>query len=83
MQKLPSNDVYVTSDIFRRMVWELAKQGLKTVGDLLHAQGGPIFAPPPPDIWLPSLIRNALSSKQSLRIRYLGNSAATERIITP
>jgi DNA polymerase-3 subunit epsilon len=77
------NDVYMTAEVLKRMVYELSKQRLETVGDLLYAQGEPIYTPPPPRVFLPSLIANALANSRQLRILYLGKSGETERVISP
>jgi len=66
------NDVYTTAEILKRMVYDLNKRGLSTVGDLLHAQGGVIYAPPPPQVFLPDVIRDAVRDGRTLRILYLG-----------
>lgn len=82
------NDVYITLEVFKRMVYELKRavrgqQRLETVGDLLYAQGEPIYAPPPPDVFLPAPIAEALENGRQLRILYIGNAGEIERIITP
>ncbi|MFQ5401649.1 MAG: exonuclease domain-containing protein [Anaerolineae bacterium] len=78
------NDVYMTAEVLKRMVRQLKKrQGLETVGDLLHAQGEPIYVPPPAQIPLPDLIADALSLGRRVRILYMSQSGETTRIITP
>lgn len=77
------NDVYMTAEVLKRMVRELGNQRLKTVGDLLHAQGGAIFIPPPAAIDLPDLVNDALRKRQPLRILYFGDTENSERTITP
>ncbi|NKQ35492.1 MAG: WYL domain-containing protein [Chloroflexi bacterium] len=77
------NDVYTTAEILKRMVHDLDKRGLSTVGDLLHAQGGVIYAPPPPQVFLPDVIREAVRDGRNLRILYLGKNGESRRTITP
>ena len=77
------NDVYMTMEVFKRMVQQLRKQRLTTVGDLLLAQGEPIFAPPPPDVFLIPPIADALANGRSLHILYMGQRGESSRIITP
>ncbi|MCB9444255.1 MAG: WYL domain-containing protein [Ardenticatenaceae bacterium] len=77
------NDVYMTAEILKRMVRQLEQRKLETVGDLLYAQGEPIYTPPPPQVFLPEPIVAALGNGRQLRILYLGESGETERTITP
>lgn len=77
------NDVYTTAEILKRMVYDLDKRGLSTVGDLLHAQGGVIYAPPPPQVFLPDVIREAVRDGRTLRILYAGRNGESRRTITP
>ncbi len=77
------NDVYMTAEILKRMIRQLEKQRLETVGDLLHAQGEPVYTPAPPDLPLPEPIVEALANGRQLRILYLGESGESERTITP
>jgi len=77
------NDVYTTSEVLKRMVAELKKQRLHTVGDLLLAQGGPIYATTPEQPFLPPTIQQALDRQQSLRIIYKGQQRESQRVITP
>ncbi|MCI0398449.1 MAG: WYL domain-containing protein [Chloroflexi bacterium] len=77
------NDVHTTAEIFKRMVHPLAERRLESVGDILHAQGGAIYTPPPPLAHLPSPLAEAITGRQSLRIIYRGPGGATERTITP
>jgi predicted DNA-binding transcriptional regulator YafY len=53
------------------------------VADLLHAQGGPIYAPKPENTSLPPILAEALSAKRSLRISYNGAYGHSERVIDP
>ena len=77
------NDVYMTAEILKRMVRQLEKQRLETVGDLLFAQGEPIYTPTPPNLFLPEPVQAALNNGRQLRILYLGEYGETERTITP
>jgi len=77
------NDVYMTAEIFKRMVQKLADQKIVTVGDLLHAQGGAIYAPNPPQTNLPPLIADAMENGRSLQIRYTTPTNESQRIISP
>ncbi|MCP4425234.1 MAG: WYL domain-containing protein [Chloroflexi bacterium] len=83
------NDVYMTAEILKRMARELEKRKLATVGDLLYAQGEPVYTPTPPDVFLPEPVVEAMSDAETsangrrLRILYLSESGETEREITP
>jgi DNA polymerase III epsilon subunit len=77
------NDVYMTAEIFKRMMQKLADQKIVTVGDVLHAQGGAIFTPRNPTVNLPPLIANAMENGRSLQILYVSPSGETRRTITP
>ena len=77
-------DVYTTAAILKRMADRLQAQGLETVDDLLRAQGGPIYAPPPtPPVALPPLLDQALASGRDLHIEYASGQRTSQRIITP
>jgi hypothetical protein len=76
------NDVYMTAEILKRMVRTLEQRRLTTVGDLLHAQGAPIYAPAiVPQ--LPDVVAAALRNGRNLRILYLGQNGESNREITP
>ncbi|MCA9941057.1 MAG: WYL domain-containing protein [Anaerolineales bacterium] len=77
------SDVYTTAAVLKEMARLLAQRRLDTVGDLLHAQGGPIFAPPPPRFSLPASIETAMVECRQLNIIYLDQYQRTERTITP
>lgn len=77
------NDVYVTAEVLKRMVQQLARRKLRTVGDLFIAQGGPIFAPTFANIVLPPMIEAAISGRDTLQIRYRGPGGESKRNITP
>lgn len=76
------NDVYMTAEILKRMVRTLEQQRLETVGDLLHAQGAPIYAPVTVS-QLPEVVVAALVNGRNLRILYLGQNGESNREITP
>jgi DNA polymerase-3 subunit epsilon len=77
-------DVYTTAAILKRMSEQLQSQGVETVGDLLQAQGGPIYAPPPAQpVALPPLLAEALASGGDLHIEYAARRGSSRRIITP
>lgn len=77
------SDVYMTAEILKRMVRSLQQRKLETVNDLLHAQGLPIYAPPPISLNLPPVVDAALANGRNLRILYLGQSGESNREITP
>lgn len=77
------SDAYVTAAVLRRMMPDLAEMGLVSVGDLLDAQGGPLYAPAPESASLPSSMDAALNQRRPLRITYAGPAGATERVIEP
>ena len=77
------SDVYMTAEILKRMVRTLQQRRLETVSDLLHAQGMPIYAPPPASLNLPPVVGDALTNGRNVRILYLGQSGESNREITP
>lgn len=77
------NDVHTTIGILKRMARELEKLRLVSVGDFLHAQGGPIYAPQQQTPRLPPIISEAITRHCSLRINYAGKGNETERVISP
>lgn len=77
------HDVHMTAEVLKRMVRELAKKRMETVGDLLHAQGVPIYTPPPPSVRLPVVITQALENGRFLNILYMSDEGETRRTITP
>ncbi len=78
------NDVWITSQVFQRMLSDLQHWGINTVGDLMHAQGGAVYFPPPPPITLPAALRTALTNRTPIGIRYLqDDDTITERVIEP
>lgn len=77
------NDVYMTIEVLKRMVQQLANRKLRTIGDLFVAQGGPIFAPTFSNIALPPLVQEAISGRSPLQIGYQGPGGESKRKITP
>lgn len=77
------SDVYMTAEILKRMVRKLEQQRLETVNDLLHAQGGAIFAPSFSTFGLPELMTTALANGRNLHIHYQGKQGNSQREITP
>lgn len=77
------NDVHMTAEVLKRMARELADMRLITVGDLLLAQGGAIYAEKPANATLPSPMAEAISEKRSLRIQYAGLGGRSEHLIDP
>lgn len=78
------SDVLLTWHVFKRMAIELEKKyKFKTVGDLLFAQGEPIYTPPVIAIDLPDLLAQGLSNREDLIIRYYGEKEITRRRVTP
>ena len=79
------NDVITTAEVLWRMTRQLEERfNFKTVGDLIHAQGEMIYAPPPFDVNLPPILEEAIAHQQDVEILYLGkNKAESERIISP
>ena len=76
------NDVYMTAEILKRMVRQLEQRRLETVGDLLHAQGGTIYAPFFAG-HLPDVLAEALGNGRNLRLLYLGQHGESNRVVTP
>jgi DNA polymerase-3 subunit epsilon len=76
-------DARITGEVFKRMLPLLARHRLHTIGDLLEAQGGPIFARPPAPPELPASLRAAVQQGRPVRIRYRTMTAETDRVITP
>ncbi len=77
------NDVHTTAAVFQKMSRLLTRSGISRVGDFLDAQGGPILAPTPTPVILPTPFGEALSGSQPLWIKYDGLYGQSERIIEP
>lgn len=67
------NDVYVTAAVLKRLARELSRRQIRTVNDLLHAQGGAIYAPPPPSTELPEPLATAVRQQATVEILYVEN----------
>jgi len=76
-------DVYTTTEVLKRMLKTMADRGVDLVGDLLHAQGGPIYTPFVSDVSLPYPLDIALSEGGRLQIVYDGPAGRTERKVNP
>ncbi|MGB3715661.1 MAG: exonuclease domain-containing protein [Candidatus Promineifilaceae bacterium] len=76
-------DVFTTAEVLKRMIDELARRGIVLVGDLLHAQGGPIYTPVVPKIELPHPIDKALVGGRQLRIQYDGPGGMMVHNVNP
>lgn len=77
-------DALTTRLVYLELIEELYKRGMRTLGDLLDAQGGAGYAPVMPDIPLPPTIAEALGSRKRLFLRYVdARGEITERWVTP
>jgi DNA polymerase III subunit epsilon len=78
-------DAYTTAGVLQRMVRELAKRNLVTVGDLLHAQGGALhMRTTQPACSLPAPLYEAMIAGKSVRIVYrAGGGSESQRVISP
>lgn len=80
------SDVRTTWRVFHIFAQDLqARWGIGTLGELIHAQGGPVYWPEPlsRDI-LPSVLVEALEHSRLLHLRYRGSSGSvTERTVEP
>lgn len=78
------SDVYTTAEVLKRMVRELSRgQQFKTVGDLLYAQGGAIYTPPPLEIELLEPLATAVLEKRPLLILYIGEQGESWQTVIP
>jgi DNA polymerase III epsilon subunit family exonuclease len=76
-------DVYTTTEVLKRMTKTMADRGVDLVGDLLSAQGGPIYTPLVSDVDLPNPLDIALSGGGRLKIVYDGPAGRTVRKVNP
>lgn len=78
-------DAYTTAGVLQRMVRELNKRNLVTVGDLLHAQGGALhMRTARPVRSLPAPLNDAITGGKTVRIVYrTGAGAESRRVISP
>ena len=78
------NDVLLTRAVFQRLVDDLWREGLRTVNDLLRAQGGMLEFARAPTLDIPPLIQEALRERLLLHLRYLAeNGVETDRLVRP
>lgn len=81
------NDVYTTMGVLKRMLKHLEPMRFRTVGDLLHAQGGPIYVPQQEQPLVPARLAaplaEALTRHCSLHICYQSPRGETDRVISP
>ena len=78
------HDVLLTRNVFTRLQDHLYRQGIRTLGDFVRAQGGHIAAPVAPVYDLPPLIQQALQENLMLRLRYISEQGVeTERVVRP
>ena len=65
------NDALATAEVLRHLAHKMAQDHkFRTVGDLLFAQGEPIYAAPLPYVKLPPLIEQGLREQRPLRVLY-------------
>lgn len=81
------SDVHTTIGVLTRMAKQREAGRLQTVGDLLRAQGGPIYVPRHSHLPLPQRLAGplskALATHCSLHIRYRSPHGETDRVISP
>jgi len=76
-------DVLLTKGVFERLVRDLWSREVRSVHDLIAAQGGPLAFPHLSDC-VPPLIQEALREKRLLHLRYLSDRGEeTERMVQP
>jgi len=77
-------DARATRELFVRLTRLLAVRGIRTVSDMIRAQGGPLLDRSRSDIAIPDVLRTAMRSGKRMRIRYRdGRGVLTERVISP
>lgn len=77
-------DVLRTRALLQRLVHDLWPQGLRSLEDLLAAQGGPIKWGPLPNLDIPPIIRESLLRNLFLYVRYRAEGGEeTERLVRP
>lgn len=76
-------DVYTTMEILKRMFREMRARQINLVGDLLHAQGGPIYTPEIAEINLPHPLSEAVTGRGRLRIVYDGPGGKLVHKVNP
>ncbi|NLG29381.1 MAG: WYL domain-containing protein [Chloroflexi bacterium] len=90
---LPSNgrehramaDAETTRALFERLVNDLWRRGVRSLGDLLQAQGGAVVSRgQPAPLEVPPLIQDALRNQQLLQLTYTDEGGCrTERLCRP
>ena len=75
-------DVYTTAGVLKAMARQLEREQVTTVGDLFHAQGGAVYAAPPPDIELPRPLATAIAERQMVNLLYVERDSQ-EIAVTP
>jgi DNA polymerase-3 subunit epsilon len=70
------NDVHMTAEVLKRMSRDFRTSRIATMGDLLWAQGNPVWTPAPPNVPLPDLLAAAIAQRHPLRLHYLGQGPA-------
>lgn len=77
-------DVQTTARILDRMLGDLQRRGVLTLGDVLDWQGGNVPWPAPPHLDLPEPLRTALAENRQLWLRYeTASGLVTERWVQP
>jgi DNA polymerase III subunit epsilon len=77
-------DVWMTAQIFRRMMRDMNEWNIHTVGQLVQTQGGAIFFPAPPVFKLHPRLDRAIQDHTAIGILYIDNNGyETRRIVEP
>ncbi len=77
-------DVWTTARVFERMLVDLQRQHVVTLGDLLDAQGGNVLWPEAPVLQVPVALKTALAERRRLWLRYRGQDGRiSERWVEP
>lgn len=77
-------DVWTTARVFERMLIDLQRQHVVTLGDLLDAQGGNVLWPEAPHPTLPPVLEAALAGHRRLWLRYRSSEGrVSERWVEP
>ena len=77
-------DVLITREVFWRLVDRLWGRGIRSVADLVDAQGGEVSYARKPRLEIPALIQAALRERRMLAIRYESlNGNETTRLVRP
>jgi DNA polymerase-3 subunit epsilon len=77
-------DVWTTARVFERMLVDLQRQHVVTLGDLLDAQGGNVLWPEAPVLRVPAALETALAERRRLWLRYRSQDGRiSERWVEP